>query len=117
MPRAPPAGLQHLDQVGEREQIGHTERGSPGGHNHKRILRDNVGPTGRDLPHSTGVVVEIDAMASPAVAVRDELVSRPNSGWYGCVTRKVSPVPAALAVVDRVLQRKQAAPLALDAGN
>ena len=72
--RAPPAGLQHLDQVGEREQIGHTERGSPGGHNHKRILRDNVGPTGRDLPQSTGVVVEIDAMASPAVAVRDELV-------------------------------------------
>ena len=69
-----PAWLQHLDQIGEREQIGHTERGSPRGHNHKRILGDNVGPTGRNLPQSAGVVVEINAMASPAVAVRDELV-------------------------------------------
>ena len=66
--------MQHLDQVGEREQIGHTERGPPGGHNHKRIVRDNVGPTGRDLPQPACVVVEIDAMASPAMAVRDELV-------------------------------------------
>jgi hypothetical protein len=66
--------LQHLDQVGEREQICYTERGSPGGHDHKRILRDNVGPTGRDLPQPACVVVEIDTMASPAVAVRNELV-------------------------------------------
>ena len=66
--------MQHLDQVGEREQIGHTERGPPGGHNHKRILRDNVGPTGRDLPQPTCVVVEIDAMAPPAMTVSDELV-------------------------------------------
>jgi hypothetical protein len=66
--------LQHLDQVGEREQIGRTERGPPGGHYHKRIVRDNVGPTGRDLPQPTCVVVEIDAMAPPAMAVRDELV-------------------------------------------
>jgi hypothetical protein len=42
--------VQHLDQVGEREQIGHTERGPAGGHYHKRIVRDNVGPTGWDLP-------------------------------------------------------------------
>ena len=66
--------LQHLDQVGECEQIGNTERGSPGGHDHKRIVRDNVGPTGRDLPQPTCVVVEIDAMPPPAMAVRDELV-------------------------------------------
>src|SRR5712691_131190 len=63
-----------LDQVGEHEQISHTKRGSPGGHDHKRILRDHVGPTGRDLPQPACVVVKIDAMASPAVAVRDEFV-------------------------------------------
>ena len=66
--------MQHLDQVGEREQIDYTERGPAGGHRHKRIVRYNVGPTGRDLSQSAGVIVEIDAMASPAVAVRDELV-------------------------------------------
>jgi len=70
----PPPWLQHLDQVGEQEQIGHAERGPAGGHYHERIIRDNVGPTGRDLPQPACVVVEIDTMASPAVAVRDELV-------------------------------------------
>jgi hypothetical protein len=66
--------LQHLDQVGEQEQIGHTESGPAGSHHHERIFPDNVGPTGRDLPQPACVVVEIDTMASPAVAVRDELV-------------------------------------------
>jgi len=69
-----PAWLQHLDQVGEHEQICHTERGSPGGHDHKRIVGNNVGPTGRDLPQPACVVVEINPMVSPAVAGRDELV-------------------------------------------
>ena len=69
-----PAWLQHLDQVSEREQIGHPERGSPGSDDHKRIVRDYVGPTGRDLPQPAGVVVEIDAMASKAVAGRDQRV-------------------------------------------
>jgi len=50
------------------------ERGSPSGYHHKRIIRDHVGPAGRDLSQSAGVVVKIDVMASPAVAVRDELV-------------------------------------------
>jgi hypothetical protein len=50
------------------------EGGSPGGYHYKWILCDNVGPTGRDLPQPASVVVEIDTMASPAVAVRDELV-------------------------------------------
>jgi len=36
------------------------------------------------------------------------LYSRPYNGWYGCVIRKVSPVPAVLTVVDCVLQRPQA---------
>jgi hypothetical protein len=49
-PLIPPPWLQHLDQIGEREQIGHTERGPASSHYHKRIVRDNVGPTGRDLP-------------------------------------------------------------------
>jgi len=31
--------LQNLDQVGEREQTCQTERGSPGGHDYKRIVR------------------------------------------------------------------------------
>ena len=66
--------MQHLDQVGERKQIGHTERGPAGGHYHKRIVRENVGPTGRDLPQPACVVMEIDAVASPAMTVRDELV-------------------------------------------
>jgi len=65
---------QHPDQVSEREQIYYTERGSAGGNDHKRILCDNVGPTGRNLPQLACVVVEIDTMASPAVAVRDEPV-------------------------------------------
>ena len=69
-----PAWLQHFDQVSEREQIGHTKRGSPSGDDHKRILRDHVGPTGRDLPQPACIVVKIDAMTSPAVAVRDQLV-------------------------------------------
>ena len=68
------AWLQHLDQVSEREQIGHPERGSPGRDDHKRIVRDHVGPTSRDLSQPAGVVVEIDAMASKAVAARDQLV-------------------------------------------
>ena len=68
------AWLQHLDQVGEHKEIGHTERGSPGRHDHKWILCDNVGPTSRDLPQPAGVVVEIDPMVSPAVAVRHDLV-------------------------------------------
>jgi hypothetical protein len=78
-----PPWLQHLDQVGEREQIGHAERGSPGCHNHKRIVRDDVGPAGRDLPQSARVVVEIDATASPAMAVSDELVlsSKQRVAW------------------------------------
>ena len=79
----PPPWLQHLNQTGEHEQIGHTERGSPSCHNHKRILGDNVGPTGRNLPQSAGVVVEINAMASPAVAVRDELVLPPEQRVIG----------------------------------
>src|ERR1700693_5388502 len=37
------------------------------------------------------------------------LYSRPYNGWYGCVIRKVSPVPAVLTVVDRVLQRAERA--------
>jgi len=69
-----PPWLQHIDQVGEREQVGHTERGPASGHYHKRIVRYNVGPTGRDLPQPACVVAEIDAMAPPAMAVRDELV-------------------------------------------
>jgi len=69
-----PARLQHLDQVGECEQIGHTECRSPGGHDDKWVDCDYVGPIGRDLPQPAGVIVEINAMASPAVAVRDELV-------------------------------------------
>jgi hypothetical protein len=69
-----PAWLQHLDQISKREQIGHPERGSAGSDDHKRIVRDYVGPTSRDLPQPAGVVVEIDAMASKAVAARNELV-------------------------------------------
>ena len=76
--RRRPPWLQQLDPVGECEQIGYTERGSPGGHHYKRIVRDNIGPTGRELPQSACVVVEIDAMASPAMAVRDELVLAPE---------------------------------------
>jgi hypothetical protein len=75
-----PAWLQHLDQVSEREQIGHPERGSPGGDDHKRIVRDYVGPTGRDLPQPAGVIVEIDAMASKTVAVLIPAIVNGHSG-------------------------------------
>jgi hypothetical protein len=63
-----------LAQVGEHKEIGHTECGSPGRHDHKWILRDHVGPTSRNLSQPAGVVMEIDPMVSPAVAVRHDLV-------------------------------------------
>jgi hypothetical protein len=39
------------------------------------------------------------------------LYSRPYNGWYGCVIRKVSRVPAVLTAVDCVLQREEGASL------
>jgi hypothetical protein len=74
----PPVWPQPLDHVGEHEQIGHPERRSPSGYDYKGICRDDVGPTGRNLPQPAGVVVEIDAMTSPAVARRDEPVLPPE---------------------------------------
>ena len=71
---ATPAGLQHCDQIDEREQIRHTERRPPGGDHHERIGRDRVGPTRRDFSEPAFVVVEVHPVASPTVAVRDERV-------------------------------------------
>lgn len=69
-----PAGLQHRDQVGELEEIRDTERRPPGGYHHERIVRDRICPTRRDFSEPAFVVVEVHPVASPTVAVRDELV-------------------------------------------
>ena len=75
-PRTSPrvAGLQCRDQVDELEEIRDTECRPPGGDHHERIVRDGVRPTRRNLSELAFVVVEVHPVASPPVAVRDELV-------------------------------------------
>ena len=65
---------QHVNHVGEREQIGRAKCGTARSDDDKWVSRDDVGPRGGDLPQAARVVVKIHAVASPAVAGRDQRV-------------------------------------------
>ena len=70
---AVPARAEPVSQIGQRQQARHRERAAAGRDHHERIRRGDIGPAcwqGEQLPV---LVMQVDPVLAPVLAVRDEL--------------------------------------------
>jgi hypothetical protein len=66
-------GLQPADQVSKRQQAIDGERAAAIRDDRERIRRRDVGPAGRQREQLTVLVMQVDPVLPPVLAVRDEL--------------------------------------------
>ena len=78
---------------------------TPPGDHHERISRRDIGPPRRQREQLPVLVMKVDPVLPPVLAVGDELKSRPASGWNRCVTRTRRYRSSQPGVVDGVVQR------------
>jgi hypothetical protein len=62
-----------LHQLHQLDQVLVAKEASTAGHRHKRIFRYHGGPARRNRAQTPFVVVEVDPVLAPIVAIRDQL--------------------------------------------
>ena len=62
-----------LHQIDQLEQVFEAKEASASGHFHEWIFRHHRSPTCRNGPQLICVVVEVDPVLAPVVAIRDQL--------------------------------------------
>ena len=67
-----------VDQLGQRQQVGRGERATARGEDHERIYRRDIGPGRRQGEQHAVLVVQVNPVLTPVLAVHDELVLPPE---------------------------------------
>jgi len=68
-----PARAEPVSQIGQRQQARHGERAAAGRDHHERVRRGDIGPAcghGEQMPF---LVMQVDPVLAPVLAIRDEL--------------------------------------------
>jgi hypothetical protein len=64
--------MKPLDQIRQLEQVLVPEQATAGGHGHERIFRQGRSPSGRNGAPPTSVVMKVDSVLAPVVAVHHQ---------------------------------------------
>ena len=104
-PAALRQGPQPVNQIIQRQQAAGGERAAAVRDDHERIGGRNVGPPGRQREQHAVLVVQMDPVLTPVMAVRDEL-EVPADQWNRCVTSTRRYRSSGQGVVDDVIQMR-----------
>jgi hypothetical protein len=75
--------LNPSDEIGQLEQILDAKGGAPRGNRDEGIEREKAGPLGGQRDQPTGVVVEVDPVLAPIVAIGHEREFTPTERVEG----------------------------------
>ena len=70
---AVPARAEPVSQISQRQQARHGERAAAGRDHHERVRRGDVGPPCRQREQLPVLVVQVDPVLAPVLAIGDEL--------------------------------------------